>query len=95
MERLTFYTASAAFCLFLTVALTSAMSPKDGADPECDELCAEILTHGDVPSSGYEAQLVRAWQEEHDEFYARERTDAEKAEFRRQMEEALIPVLRY
>jgi hypothetical protein len=77
MERFSFYAASAAFCLFLTVALTSAMT----SDCLCDGLPGSQCDYCDQEnplgaaagvsdmSAGFQGQYYDAWQQEHDEFH--------------------------
>ena len=79
MERVTFFAASAAFCLFLTVALTSAMS----TDEERVTLPGDTATwqqqHDD---------FHHRWTEMEREFGSHPRSEREKEEFTAQMEEA-------
>ena len=74
MERMTFLLSSAAFCLFVTVALGSAMT----ADCLCDGLpgnqcdyCETDLTHGGTQGDpiAMQGQYYDAWNEEHDDFH--------------------------
>mgnify|MGYP000597035716 CR=1 FL=1 len=81
MERFTFLIASAAFCLFVTVALTSAMSGSclcDGLPGSQCEYCDETEigtaysdreTTYDTGLPSYDNEYVNAWEQEHLDFH--------------------------
>jgi hypothetical protein len=79
MERITFFAASAAFCLFLTVALTSAMSTDEERVTLPGDTAAWQQQHDD---------FHHRWTEMEREFNVHPRSDKEKREFNDQMEEA-------
>jgi hypothetical protein len=74
MERFSFLVASAAFCLFVTVAFTSAMT----TDCLCDGLPGSQCDYCEHPEAesvpamsdaGLQGQYYQAWQQEHDDFH--------------------------
>lgn len=74
MERLTFLLSSAAFCLLVTVALSSAMTTDclcDGLPGNQCDYCETDLTHdgqfGDPIAM--QGQYYAAWEEEHEDFH--------------------------
>lgn len=74
MERTTFFLASAAFCLFLTVAFGSAMT----TDCYCDGLPGNQCDYCDEPApadtaavTGLQGEYYDAWKQEHDDFHHR------------------------
>jgi hypothetical protein len=101
LESFAFYAASAAFCLFLTVALTSAMTSDclcDGLPGSQCDYCDQISPGGDLPVVGFQGEYYRAWQQEHDEFHhqwvdlhgefhAEDYTEEEHEDFHDQMDE--------
>ncbi len=102
MERITFFAASAAFCLFLTVALGSAMTTDclcDGLPGDQCDYCDHPAAEEQAASADLNTEEKNAWIQEHEDFHQRwvemhaeyhtvPRTDAEEAAFHVKMEEA-------